>query len=117
MFHAYVASVLSRYCVCLSVFCKCFIYLYTYAASVVSGCFKSRSGVAHGIRLESRRGRERPSCVRMKTGVGILARAQSVGTRRGNESHGTVQRIGIRSDARAPSVLTNGMIQRSCNPW
>jgi hypothetical protein len=58
MFLTYIASVLSRCCVCLQWFSsvfrcffaivsqecfKCFIYLQTYVASVVSECFKSRS--------------------------------------------------------------------------
>ena len=50
MFYTYVASVLFGCCVCFdmfsSVFCKCFIYLLLYVASVASGCFKSISGVA-----------------------------------------------------------------------
>jgi hypothetical protein len=57
MFHTYIASVLSRCCVCftmvLSVFAsvldvcfKCFVCLQTYVASVAYECFKSRSGVA-----------------------------------------------------------------------
>ena len=62
MFYTYVASVLSRCCVCVATIFKCFfpdvftsvldacfkcfIYLQTYVASVVSGYFKSRSGVA-----------------------------------------------------------------------
>jgi hypothetical protein len=35
---------------------KCFIWLLLYIAIVVSGCFKSRSGVAHGIRVDDVRG-------------------------------------------------------------
>ena len=61
MFHTYVASVLSRYRVCLqwfsSVFSrifasisntcfKCFIRLLLYVASIASGYFKSRSAIA-----------------------------------------------------------------------
>jgi hypothetical protein len=47
----------------LEVCFKCFIYLQTYIASVVSECFKSRSGVAHGMRVG--RGHERsPRVVR-----------------------------------------------------
>jgi hypothetical protein len=62
-FHIYVASVLSRYCVCLQWFSSVFhIFLQvfqsmfqvfqlssTYVASVMSGCRKSRSGVAHVV--------------------------------------------------------------------
>jgi hypothetical protein len=62
MFHTYVASVLSECCVCCNDFqaffqvfftsvseaCfKYFICLQTYVASITSGCFKSRSGLAH----------------------------------------------------------------------
>jgi hypothetical protein len=51
MFHTYVVSVLFGCCICFdmvsSVFCKCFICLLLYVASVASGYFKSRSGVAH----------------------------------------------------------------------
>jgi hypothetical protein len=36
---------------------KCLIYLLLYVATVASGCFKSRSGVTHGIRVESGRRR------------------------------------------------------------
>jgi hypothetical protein len=56
MFHIYVAIYLDVTCVCngfqtfymcfssvLEACFKCFIYLQTYVASVVSGCFKSRS--------------------------------------------------------------------------
>jgi hypothetical protein len=61
MVHTYVASVLFRCCVCfyngfkcfsgvfanvLDACFKCFINLQMYVASVVYGCFKSRSGVA-----------------------------------------------------------------------
>jgi hypothetical protein len=57
-FHTYATSVLSGYCVCLQWFLSvfmcfasvsevCFICLQTYVTSVASGCFKSRSGVAH----------------------------------------------------------------------
>ena len=61
MFHTYVACVLSGCCVGLQWFSivfryffsnvseayfKCFIYLETYVATVVFGCFKNRSGVA-----------------------------------------------------------------------
>jgi hypothetical protein len=37
---------------------KCFIYLLLYVATVVSGCFKNRSRVAHGMRVGSVRRRE-----------------------------------------------------------
>jgi hypothetical protein len=69
MFHTYVTSVLSRYCVCFTmvlrrfsgVFAsvsdacfKCFICLQImYVASVASGCFKSRSGVASPFSLST----------------------------------------------------------------
>jgi hypothetical protein len=61
MFHIYVASVLSRYCLCFTMVFKCFscvlasvsdayfkyfICLQTYVANVASACFKSRLGVA-----------------------------------------------------------------------
>jgi hypothetical protein len=76
MFHTYVAIVLSGYCICLQwfsrvfscflsvsdIYFKCFIYLLLYIVSVVSGYFKSRSGVAHGMHVESMRGRERSLC-------------------------------------------------------
>ena len=80
MFHTYVASVLSRYRVCLqwfsSVFSrvfasvsdtcfKCFIFLLLYVVSIASGCFKSRSDVSHGMRVKSERGRERSPHRRM----------------------------------------------------
>jgi hypothetical protein len=32
---------------------KCFIYLLLYVTTVASTCFKSRSGVAHGMRMEA----------------------------------------------------------------
>jgi hypothetical protein len=32
---------------------KCFIYFFLYVATIASGCFKSRLGVAHGIRVAS----------------------------------------------------------------
>jgi hypothetical protein len=38
---------------------RCFIYLRTYVAYVVSKYFKSRSDVAHGMPIGSERGRER----------------------------------------------------------
>jgi hypothetical protein len=41
---------------------KCFIYLHTYVASVASVYFKSKSGVAHGMRVRSGRGRAVPTC-------------------------------------------------------
>jgi hypothetical protein len=74
MFHIYIASVLLRivaivfhifrcFLNVLEVCFKCFIYLQTYIASVVSECFKSRSGVAHGMHVE--RGHEQsPRVVR-----------------------------------------------------
>jgi hypothetical protein len=40
---------------------KCFIYLQTYVASIISRCFKSRSDIAHGIRMESGRGTSGPT--------------------------------------------------------
>jgi hypothetical protein len=63
MFHTYVGSVLSRCCVCLQWFSSvlvvfvsvsdacfmCFICFLLHVASVASGCFKSRSGVARGM--------------------------------------------------------------------
>jgi hypothetical protein len=36
---------------------KCFICLGLYVATIVSGCFKSRSSVAHGMRVRSSRRR------------------------------------------------------------
>jgi len=70
MFHVYVASVLSGCCVYLQWFqvfscvfasvsyaCfKCFICHHTYVASVVSKCFKNRSGVAHVAKRVRKRG-------------------------------------------------------------
>ena len=68
MFHTNVASILSRCCICfvmafqvfLGVFAsvsdacfKCFIFLEMHVAKVLSGCFKSRSGVTHGMRVEA----------------------------------------------------------------
>jgi hypothetical protein len=62
------ASVSSRCCICLQWFSnvfqaffvsvsdacfKCFIYFILYVATIVFGCFKNRSGVAHGIRVGS----------------------------------------------------------------
>jgi hypothetical protein len=61
------ASALSEFCICLHGFqmflgvftsvpdaCfNCFICLFLYVATVVSKCFKSRSGVAHGMRVGS----------------------------------------------------------------
>jgi hypothetical protein len=38
---------------------KCFICLQTYVARVAGGCFKSRSGVAHGICVRNGMGYER----------------------------------------------------------
>jgi hypothetical protein len=63
MFHTYIVIVLFRCCVYLQwlssvfsvffasvsgVYFNCFICLLMYAASVTSGCFKNRSGIAHG---------------------------------------------------------------------
>jgi hypothetical protein len=49
MLHTYVVSVLFRCYVCFTMvfmcFCKCFICLQTFVASVAFWCFKSRSGV------------------------------------------------------------------------
>ena len=76
MFQTCVASVLSGCCVCLQYFSsafsrvfasvshtcfKCFIYLLLYVASIASGCFKSGSGVAHGMSWEARGARACPA--------------------------------------------------------
>jgi hypothetical protein len=68
MFHTYDVSVLFRCCVCvatvfkcfLDVFTsvsetcfKCFIYLQSYVASILSGCSKSRSGVLFSSSLST----------------------------------------------------------------
>jgi hypothetical protein len=65
---------------------KCFICLQTYVASIASECFKSRSSVAHLMRVESGKGRQRsplgrgPLDGRMKSrhgrGRGVQARAE-----------------------------------------
>jgi hypothetical protein len=62
------ASVSSGCCICLQWFSnvfqtffvsvadacfKCFIYFILYVVTIVSGCFKNRSGVAHEIRVGS----------------------------------------------------------------
>jgi len=58
MFHTYVASVLSRCCICFAMTFYVFSYVFANVSSVssvyrrmlqnvLSGCFKSRSGVAH----------------------------------------------------------------------
>jgi hypothetical protein len=73
IFHIYVASVLSRCCVCLQWFSSVSgvfqvfqthissvsFVSFLYVASVASRYFKSRSDVAHEMRVGSRRGRER----------------------------------------------------------
>jgi hypothetical protein len=64
MFHTYVASVLSRclriFAMVINCFFKCFRCIFRvfhlsflYVASVASGCFKSRSGVAHGMHMKA----------------------------------------------------------------
>jgi hypothetical protein len=68
VFHTSVASVVSGRCICLQWFSivfrvffasvldtcfKCFICLLLYVAIIVSGCFKSRSSVAHRMRVGS----------------------------------------------------------------
>ena len=74
MFHTYVACVLLICCVCLQWFSsvsdacfKCFICLQTYVASIAPGCFKSRSDVAHEIRVK--RGYQRPRVAGPRVGV------------------------------------------------
>ena len=47
-----------------------FYLSFLYVASVASECFKSRSGVAHGICVGSERGREQSSSERRLGGVG-----------------------------------------------
>jgi hypothetical protein len=54
MFYIYVGSVLSGCCICFAMgffkcfrfFLQCFICHQMYIANILSGCFKSRSGVA-----------------------------------------------------------------------
>jgi hypothetical protein len=89
MFHIYVASVLSRCCICLQWFSslfsrvfagvsdicfKCFICLFFYIASIASKYVKSKSDVAHGTRVESERGASSPRvgtrCRRCSGGAG-----------------------------------------------
>jgi hypothetical protein len=93
-FHIYVASVLSRYCVCLQWFSSVFhIFLQvfqsmfqvfqlssTYVASIMSGCLKSRSGVAHLV-MRVRSGGD-TSCSRTRSGGldGVWAVRAHVGT-------------------------------------
>jgi hypothetical protein len=48
---------------------KCFICLQASVANILSGCFKSRSGVAH-VSMTSVTGRQRPTA-----GLGLLPRA------------------------------------------
>jgi hypothetical protein len=49
-------------CNVFQVFFRCFIQMFhlsfSYVASVAFGCFKNRSGIAHEMRVGSRRGRE-----------------------------------------------------------
>jgi hypothetical protein len=91
---------LSRCCICfthmlqvfyldvmiLNCFCKCFrcmfqvFYLsFLYIVSVASKCFKSRSGVAHGMHVGSGRGREQSPCGRRSGSVGPRASAGDAG--------------------------------------
>ena len=60
VFHVYVVYVCNGFQVFSGVFAsvsydcfKCFIYLLLYVVTVASGCFSSRSGVAHGMRVGS----------------------------------------------------------------
>jgi hypothetical protein len=47
MFHTYVVSVLSRYCICFAIVFKCFLRCSCKCfRCIFQGCFKSRSGVA-----------------------------------------------------------------------
>jgi hypothetical protein len=60
MFHTCVVSVLSGCCAIVfasvsDVCFKCFICIFLYVANVVSGCFKSRSGVSYGMKREEAR--------------------------------------------------------------
>jgi hypothetical protein len=76
---------------------KYFICLQTYVASVVSGCFKSGSGIAHGMRMENGKGCQRSSRARPPGGRGV----------RISPVHSTVQWNPIPSDVWAPVVPPN----------
>jgi hypothetical protein len=71
MFHIYITSVLfgvAYVCNSFQLFLQnvsdacfeCFIYLFLYVVSVASECFKSRSDVAHRMRIGSGRGASGP---------------------------------------------------------
>jgi hypothetical protein len=86
---------------------KCFIYLQTYVVSIISGCFKSRSDVAHGMRMGSGRGTSGPMSrapvwVReSRSGRGCAgtgAECRRAHGKRIAPGHGIVRRIGFRSD-------------------
>jgi hypothetical protein len=93
-FHIYVASVLSRYCICLQWFSSVFhIFLQvfqsmfqvfqlssTYVASVMSGCLKSRSGVAYVVMRVRSGGDTSDSRTRSGGLDGVRAVRASVGT-------------------------------------
>jgi hypothetical protein len=107
MFHAYVASILSKCCVCVAIvfkcfhvflqICfKCFICLLLYVASIASECFKSRSSVAHGICVGSVTAASGPT---RTCGTGPHMSAQ-------NTSTGGPSGVGPRVDARNGGVET-----------
>jgi hypothetical protein len=64
---------------------KCFTCLRAYVASVVSGCFKSRSGVAHRMRVENERGESGPRTQSGGTGNVRAVRAPCGCTKRRHE--------------------------------
>jgi hypothetical protein len=89
---------------------KCFICLQTYVASIASECFKSRSSVAHLMRVKSGKGRQRsplgrgPLDGRMKSRHGRGCRRAP--GKRIVSVHGIVWRINIWSDVWATVVPT-----------
>jgi hypothetical protein len=63
------AMVFNCFCKCFRCMFQVFHCLFFYVASVVFGCFRSRSGVAHGIPVGSERGSERSSDGRRSGGA------------------------------------------------
>jgi hypothetical protein len=66
----------------------CFICLLLYVASVASGCFKSRLGVAHGMHMENRRVHERSLCRRRPSGTVQASDVQATWAPRGRVKQG-----------------------------
>jgi hypothetical protein len=117
MFHTYVVSVLSVYCVCLQWFSsvfrcffasvleacfKCFICLQTYVATVASRCFKSRLDVCTCCLqlLEGARGVRRSTVARWGRSGASMPRGVGLGAYAGWRKGRVQTRASVRLDVR-----------------